>query len=89
VALTNVVVLFAPLQRTTEELTKPLPFTVSVRPALPAAALAGERLLATGTPAVMEKFTVPDVPPPGAGVETLTGTAPGVARSAAVMAARS
>lgn len=48
-ALTNVVVRKAPFQRTTDEATKPLPLTVSVRPALLAAAPVGERLLATGT----------------------------------------
>ena len=48
-ALTKVVVRTAPFQRIRDELTKPLPFTVSVRPALPAAAVAGVRLLVTGT----------------------------------------
>jgi hypothetical protein len=89
VALTNVVGRLAPPHWTMEEATNPLPFTVSVRPALPAAALAGDRLLATGTPAVTAKFTEPDVPPPGAGVNTVTGIARGAARSAAEMAARS
>jgi hypothetical protein len=49
VALTKVVVRAVPFQRTTEEMAKPLPFTVSVKPELPAAAVAGERLLANGT----------------------------------------
>jgi hypothetical protein len=49
VALTNVVVRAAPFQRTTDEATKPLPFTVNVSPALPAVAVAGESVLATGT----------------------------------------
>ena len=103
-ALTNVVVREAPFQRTTDDATKLVPLTVSVRPALPATAPVGERLLATGTGgtdapgsgggvgaggAVMVKVTVPDVPPPGAGVTTLTGTERAVARSAAVIAARS
>jgi hypothetical protein len=48
-ALTNVVVREAPFQRTTDDETKPLPLTVSVRLALPATALVGEMLLATGT----------------------------------------
>jgi hypothetical protein len=48
-ALTNVVVRAAPFQRTPDAATKPLPLTVSVRPALPATAVVGERLLATGT----------------------------------------
>jgi hypothetical protein len=49
VALTNVVVRFAPFQRTTDAATKPLPFTVRVVAALPATALTGERLLTAGT----------------------------------------
>jgi hypothetical protein len=49
VALTNVVVRATPFQRTPDEATKLLPLTVSVVAALPATALAGERLLATGT----------------------------------------
>ena len=44
VALTKVVVRFAPFQRTTEPLTKLLPFTVSVKAGPPAAALVGERV---------------------------------------------
>jgi hypothetical protein len=48
VALTNVVARAPPFQRTTEAATKPLPFTVSEKPPLPAAALDGERLLADG-----------------------------------------
>ena len=48
VALTNVVVRFAPFQRTTEPLTKLLPFTVSVGAGPPAAALLGEREVNVG-----------------------------------------
>ena len=43
VALTKVVVRVAPFQRTTELLTKLLPFTVSVKAGPPATALLGER----------------------------------------------
>ena len=39
--------------------------------------------------AVMAKLTAPDVPPPGVGLNTVTGTEPVFARSAEVMAARS
>jgi hypothetical protein len=48
-ALTKVVVRLAPFQRTTDVAAKPLPFTVRMKPVLPAAALTGERLLTTGT----------------------------------------
>jgi hypothetical protein len=48
VLLITVVVRAAPFQRTTELGVKPLPFTVSVRPALPAAALLGARLATVG-----------------------------------------
>jgi hypothetical protein len=46
---TTVVGRAAPFQRTTEAATKPLPFTVSINPWLPATALLGERVLTTGT----------------------------------------
>ena len=48
VLLTKVVVRLAPFQRTTDEGTKPLPLTVRVSAPLPAAVLAGARLLTTG-----------------------------------------
>jgi hypothetical protein len=89
VALTTVVGRALPFQRTTDVATKLLPFTVSVRPAVPAGVLAGDSVPATGGGAITEKFRFPDVPPPGAGVKTLTATLPGMARSAVVMAARS
>ena len=50
---TNVVARSAPFQRTTEDERKPLPLTLRVRPGAPALALDGERLLATGTGAVV------------------------------------
>src|SRR5438105_302188 len=49
VALTNVVVRFEPLNRTTESPeTNPVPFTVSVNVALPCAALVGVMLVVVG-----------------------------------------
>ena len=48
VALTNVVVLAAPLNFTTEVDSKPVPFTVRVKAAPPAVALVGEREVAVG-----------------------------------------
>src|SRR5215475_8974070 len=49
VALTYVVARSLPFHRTTELATKLLPVTVSVSAGPPAAALVGDRLLATGT----------------------------------------
>ena len=48
VAFTNVVVLAAPLNFTTDVDTKPVPFTVRVKAALPAVALDGEREVSVG-----------------------------------------
>ena len=48
-AFTNVVVRAAPFQRTSEVPTKLLPFTVSVKPAPPAAVLVGASDVRTGT----------------------------------------
>ena len=49
VAETNVVVRAVPLKFTTEPLTKPVPVTVRGVAVLPATAVAGERLVMTGT----------------------------------------
>jgi hypothetical protein len=49
VPLTKVVARGAPFQRTTLELTKPVPLTVSVNPGLAAGALAGDSEATTGT----------------------------------------
>ena len=49
VALTNAVVLAAPLNFTTDVDTKPVPFTVRVKAAPPAVALVGEREVSVGT----------------------------------------
>src|SRR5882672_1860408 len=49
-ALINVVGLFAPSQRTTEEATNPLPFTVSVNAAPPTDPLAGDSDVRTTRP---------------------------------------
>jgi hypothetical protein len=48
VALTNAVVLAAPLKFTTELETKPVPFTVNVKAAPPTVALAGESVVIAG-----------------------------------------
>ena len=55
VALTNVVVLAAPLNFTTDVDSKPVPFTVRVKAAPPAVALVGEREVAVGAGLLMVK----------------------------------
>jgi hypothetical protein len=89
VALTNVVVRFAPFHWTTELLMNPLPLTVSVKAAPPAVALVGEIevIAGTGLGAVMVNGELPEVPPPGAGLKTATCAVPAAAMSAAVTAA--
>jgi len=82
VALTNVVVLAAPLNFTTDADTKPVPFTVRVKAAPPAVALVGEREAAVGAGLLMVNVWALDVPPP-AGFVTVTFTVPTVAISAA------
>ena len=55
VALTNVVVLAAPLNFTTAPETKPVPVTVSVKAAPPALALGGTIEISVGTGLLMVK----------------------------------
>ena len=86
VALTKVVVRFAPFQRTTEPLTKLLPFTVSVKAGPPAAALPGESEVKVGVEApVIVKVRALETAPPG--FCTVTEALPAAAMSAAVIAA--
>ena len=89
VALTTVVVRLAPFQFTTEPVIKPLPFTVSVKAAPPAVALAGdnELIVGNGFDELIVKVAFPEVPPPGVGLNTVTCLVPDLAMSAAVMAA--
>jgi hypothetical protein len=73
---------------TTEAATKFVPLTVRVKPAPPAAALVGEIVVIAGTVLVVtEKFTTFEMPPPGAGLVTVTGTVRAEATPAAGMAA--
>lgn len=69
--------------QTTELLTKPVPFTVSVNPALPTITLAGVMLFREGVGFNTGKKVGDVVPPPGAGFETVTENAPVLATSAA------
>ncbi len=83
----KLVVRLLPFQRTVEPLMKSLPLTVSVKPALPAIADDGERPVVAGTGfgAVIVSVWAFDVPPPGAGVNTVIDALPLVAMSAAVI----
>lgn len=72
VALTNVVVRLPPFHCTTDVLMKLLPFTVNVNAALPAIAELGASVVSAGIGVDTVKLTVFDVPPPGAGLNTLT-----------------
>ena len=83
--LTNVVVRFVPFQRTTEVMAYFVPVAVSVKAALPATALVGEIELRVGAGLVAEIVNVfaLDVPPPGAGLNTVTEAVPVAAMSVA------
>jgi hypothetical protein len=83
----KLVVRVEPFQRTVAPFTKLLPATVSENPALPATADDGERLDVAGTGLLTASVCVLDVPPPGAGVNTVIDALPALAISAAVIAA--
>jgi len=82
-----VVVRGLPFHWTCEVLLKLFPLTVSVNPALPAGADAGVIPLVAGTGlgATIVNAWALDVPPPGAGVTTVTLALPAVAISAATI----
>jgi len=72
VPLTNVVVRLAPFHFTRLPATKLVPVTVTVKPGPPAVALLGESEVAVGTGLLTVKFCDREVPPPGAGLNTVT-----------------
>jgi hypothetical protein len=74
VALTKVVVRFAPFHCTIAVFSKLLPFTVSVNAGPPAIAEFGASEESVGTAVVTLKKTWLDVPPPGAGFTTVIWT---------------
>jgi hypothetical protein len=88
VALTSVVARAIPLKLIVEPLTKFVPFTVRVKAAPPAVALAGAMLVIARTGFTV-KLTAFEVPPPGTGLVTVTLKVPAVAMSEAGMAAMS
>ena len=68
-----------PLKFNVDVDTKFDPFTVSAKVPLPAMIETGERVLAKGTGLLTVKLKEPDVPPPGPGLETVTGKLPAFA----------
>src|SRR5450755_4323859 len=87
VALTNVVVLALSLKFTTDVVTKFVPFTVNVKAPEPAVALFGCNVVIVGTGLFTVKMAEFDVPPPGAGLVTVTPGVPAVLMSLARMEA--
>ncbi len=76
-----------PFQRTTELVLKPLPLTVSVKAASPARAPVGFMPVEAGTGLLIVKVWALEVPPPGAGLNTVTAAVPAVTMSEADIAA--
>lgn len=88
VELTKVVGRGEPFQFTTSPFAKSVPFTVSVKLAGPQYGVEdGESEVRVG--ATIENVIAPDVPPPGVGVNTVTGAVPTEAISVAEIAALS
>ena len=88
VLLTKVVVWSEPFQRTFEVLIKFVPFTVSIKAALPAVADVGLILESDGIGllgGLIVKVNVLDVPPPGVGLKIITFAVPTEAMSEARM----
>jgi len=79
VALTYVVVNAVVPHITVDWLVKPAPFTVSGKAAAPAVAVVGEIPPTVGASALTVNGLPLEVPPPGAGVTTVTKTVPSVA----------
>ncbi len=87
VELTYVVVRFDPFHGTVLPVTKPVPVNVRVKAVEPAVVDAGAIVLMAGAGLLMANVAGADVPPPGDGFTTATGTVPAEATSAALIAA--
>jgi len=85
VELTNVVGRAEPLTWTTDPLTNPEPFTVSVKLGPKTRAVAGEMLEMLGTGFSTASVKAAEVPPPGEGLNTVIERLAPVATSAAVI----
>jgi len=89
VLLRKVVVRVEPFQRTSDVVTKPVPITDRVKAGPPAGVDDGLRRVTVGVgfPTTIENGTEFDVPPPGAGLTTVTLADPSAATSPAGIAA--
>jgi hypothetical protein len=89
VLLTKVVGRGEPFQRTSDVIAKPVPITDRVKAGPPAGVDAGLRRVTVGLgfPTTIDNVTAFDVPPPGAGLKTVTLADPTAAISAAGIAA--
>ena len=76
VLLINVMGRDAPPTVTVALLKKFVPFTVSEKPGLPAATDDGTRDAIVTDPVILKACGLPEVPPPGCGLRTSTGTTP-------------
>ena len=85
VLVTKVVGLSESFHRTTDPLTKFVPVTVRTKAGEPAVAVEGLRLVIVGAAlgGVIVNVTALEVPPPGAGLNTVTLAVPAVAMSVA------
>ena len=83
VLLKNVVVRLLPFQSTVEPGTKLVPLTVSMKASAPAGALDGKIVARVGDGLAMVKLAAFELPPPGAGLRTVTETVAPAATSAA------
>ena len=81
--LTKVVVRAAPFHKTVELLLKLNPLTVRVKAERPASVAVGLRPVMVGCGEVMLNVSAPEVPPPGAGLVTVTCADPALATSEA------
>lgn len=89
VALTSVDVRAAPFHQTDDELINPVPVIVSVKAGLPAKTEFGVKLTIVGGGFgwAIVRFNPAEVPPPGAGLNTVMIAVPVLAMSAAVICA--
>jgi hypothetical protein len=83
VALTHKVASAEPFHTTVEEGTKPVPVRSSVCAADPATTLAGSTAAITGGGLLTAKLAAAELPPPGAGLNTVIAAVPPSARSVA------